>query len=56
LSPSTGSFDYLLRIAVRDLNEFEHFLTGRLTRIRGVALIESSIAIRRVKEQAARLV
>lgn len=51
----TGSFDYLLRVAVRDLNEFEHLLTGRLTRIRGVASIESSIPIRRVKEQSARL-
>lgn len=51
----TGSFDYLLRVAVRDLNEFEHFLTGRLTKIPGVASIESSIPIRRVKSQPARL-
>jgi Lrp/AsnC family leucine-responsive transcriptional regulator len=51
----TGSFDYLLRIAVRDLNEFEHFLTGRLTKIAGVASIESSIPIRRVKFRLARL-
>jgi Lrp/AsnC family leucine-responsive transcriptional regulator len=51
----TGSFDYLLRVAVRDLNEFEHFLTGRLTKIAGVASIESSIPIRRVKYQPTRL-
>lgn len=51
----TGSFDYLLRVSVRDLDEFERFLTGRLTRIRGVASIESSIPIRRVKYQGARL-
>ena len=51
----TGSFDYLLRIAVRDLNEFEHFLTGRLTKIAGVASIESSIPIRWVKFRLARL-
>ena len=51
----TGSFDYLLRIAVGDLNEFEHFLTGRLTKVAGIASIESSIPIRRVKCQAARL-
>lgn len=51
----TGSFDYLLRVAVRDLTEFEHFLTGRLTKIAGVASIESSIPIRRVKDQAGRL-
>ncbi|MSU88433.1 winged helix-turn-helix transcriptional regulator [Rhodobacteraceae bacterium 2CG4] len=51
----TGSFDYLLRVAVRDLHEFERFLTSRLTRIDGVASLESSIPIRRVKYQAARL-
>ena len=45
----TGSFDYLLRVAVRDLNEYESFLTRRLTKFRGVASIESSIPIRRVK-------
>lgn len=51
----TGSFDYLLRVAVSDLNEFELFLTGRLTKIPGVASIESSIPIRRVKEEVSRL-
>ncbi len=51
----TGSFDYLLRVAVSDLNEFELFLTGRLTKIPGVASIESSIPIRRVKDQGSRL-
>lgn len=51
----TGSRDYLLRIAVADLLEFEKFLTGRLTKVEGVASIESSIPIRRVKGQLARL-
>lgn len=51
----TGSSDYLLRVAVRDLEEFEHFLTGRLTKLPGVASLESSIPIRRVKYLPARL-
>ena len=51
----TGTYDYLLRVAVRDLNEFEHFLTGRLTKVSGVASIESSIPIRQVKSAAARI-
>ena len=51
----TGSFDYLLRVAVTDLNEFERFLTGRLTKLPGVASIESSIPIRRVKYLSSRL-
>lgn len=51
----TGTYDYLLRVAVRDLNEFEHFLTGRLTKVSGVASIEFSIPIRQVKSAAARI-
>lgn len=51
----TGTYDYLLRVAVRDLNEFEHFLTGRLTKVSGVASIKSSIPIRQVKSAAARI-
>ena len=47
----TGNRDYLLRIALADLTEFERFLTGTLTKIPGVNAIESSIPIRRVKEQ-----
>lgn len=52
----TGGFDYLLRVAVRDLDDFERFLTTRLTKVDGVASIESSIPIRRVKEQLARII
>ena len=51
----TGSFDYLLRVAVSDLAEFERFLTQRLTKLPGVASLESSIPIRRVKYLPARL-
>ena len=52
----TGNRDYLLRVAVTDLLEFERFLTGRLTKVEGVASIESSIPIRRVKGRMARLI
>ena len=51
----TGGFDYLLRVAVSNLHEFERFLTRKLTKIEGVASIESSIPLRRVKESVARL-
>ncbi|MEO0467809.1 MAG: Lrp/AsnC family transcriptional regulator [Pseudomonadota bacterium] len=51
----TGSFDYLLRLSVKDLKEFERFLTGRLTKLTGVASLESSIPIRRVKDTSTRL-
>jgi Lrp/AsnC family transcriptional regulator, leucine-responsive regulatory protein len=51
----TGNRDYLLRVAVSGLDEFERFLTGRLTKVPGVASLESSIPIRRVKAGQARL-
>lgn len=51
----TGTRDYLLRVAVADLEEFERFLTNRLTKIPSVASIESSIPIRRVKARDSRL-
>ena len=50
----TGNRDYLLRIAVRDIAEFEHFLTGKLTKVPAVASIESSIPLRRVKSGISR--
>ncbi|MCZ0962997.1 Lrp/AsnC family transcriptional regulator [Paracoccus benzoatiresistens] len=51
----TGSRDYLLRIAVANLREFEQFLTGKLTKVPGVASLETAIPIRRVKGHQARI-
>ena len=50
----TGNRDYLLRIATTGLKEFEQFLVGRLTKVKAVASIESSIPLRRVKTGMAR--
>ena len=50
----TGKHDYLLRIVTRDIEEFETFLLRDLTRTKGVASMESSIPLRRVKAGAAR--
>ncbi len=51
----TGDRDYMLRIATTGLKEFEEFLVGRLTRVPGVASIQSSIPLRRVKQGGARI-
>ncbi|KEJ96993.1 transcriptional regulator, AsnC family [Pseudosulfitobacter pseudonitzschiae] len=51
----TGNRDYMLRIATSGLEEFERFLVGTFTKIPGVASIESSIPLRRVKSGQARL-
>ena len=41
----TGQRDYLMRIVVRDLHAYERFLKEKLTRLDGVASIESSFAL-----------
>jgi Lrp/AsnC family leucine-responsive transcriptional regulator len=51
----TGSRDYLLRVATEGLRDYERFLATRLTRVSGVAAIESSIPLRRVKTALARV-
>ena len=45
----TGQRDFLLRIVVRDLEAYERFLKEKLTRLDGVASIESSFALGQVK-------
>lgn len=45
----TGQRDYLLRIVVKDLGAYEAFLKRTLTRLEGVASIESSFALGQVK-------
>jgi Lrp/AsnC family leucine-responsive transcriptional regulator len=45
----TGNRDYLLRVVVADLSAYEAFLKTKLTRLDGVASIESSFALSQVK-------
>jgi len=45
----TGPRDYLLRILVRDLAEYEAFLKNKLTRLEEVASIETSFALTQIK-------
>ncbi len=40
--------DYLLRVVVPDMEFFERFLLGKLTRIEGVVGVHSSFELRRV--------
>ena len=50
----TGNRDYMLRIATRGLADFERFLVGTFTKIPGVASIESSVPLRKVKSGLSR--
>jgi Lrp/AsnC family transcriptional regulator, leucine-responsive regulatory protein len=45
----TGNRDYLLRVVAADLSSYEAFLKNKLTRLDGIASIESSFALSQVK-------
>lgn len=45
----TGNRDYLLRVVAKDLASYETFLKTKLTRLDGIASIESSFALSQVK-------
>ena len=45
----TGQRDYLMRVVCADLPAYERFLKDKLTRLDGVASIESSFALAQVK-------
>ena len=45
----TGPRDYWLRVVVPDLAAYERFLKSKLTRLEGIASIESSFALEQVK-------
>jgi Lrp/AsnC family leucine-responsive transcriptional regulator len=45
----TGPRDYWLRVVVPDLDAYERFVKQKLTRLEGIASIESSFALEQVK-------
>ncbi len=48
----TGPRDYWLRVVVPDLVAYERFLKEKLTRLDGIASIESSFALEQVKYES----
>ena len=46
----TGEFDYLLRVVVSDMADFERLHKDALTRLPGVVRVNSSVAIRTVRK------
>ena len=49
----TGPRDYWLRVVVPDLDAYERFVKQKLTRVEGIASIESSFALSQVKYSTA---
>ena len=46
----TGEFDYLLRVVIADMADFERLHSESLTRLPGVSRVNSSVAIRTVRK------
>jgi len=47
------SADYVLKVVVADMDAYQHFLLGKLTRIEGVTGVHSSFVMRKVLERSA---
>ncbi|MDN0077730.1 Lrp/AsnC family transcriptional regulator [Crenobacter sp. SG2303] len=45
-----GSYDYLLRVIARDLDDYQRFQMEVLTKIEGVRNVETEIPLKRVKQ------
>jgi Lrp/AsnC family leucine-responsive transcriptional regulator len=45
--------DYMLKVIVKDMQHYERFLLGRLTRIPGVTGVHSSFVLREVIHKTA---
>ncbi|MCS3806160.1 DNA-binding Lrp family transcriptional regulator [Chromobacterium alkanivorans] len=45
-----GSYDYLLRVIAKDLDDYQRFQMEILTRIEGVRNVETEIPLKRVKQ------
>ncbi|MFX5785408.1 Lrp/AsnC ligand binding domain-containing protein, partial [Acinetobacter baumannii] len=46
-----GEIDFILKIVARDLQEFQAFLTSKLTPAANVASVKTSLTIRTSKQQ-----
>ncbi|MCH2044914.1 MAG: Lrp/AsnC family transcriptional regulator [Saprospiraceae bacterium] len=46
----SGNFDFLLKIAVKDMNEFQLFINEKLAVVDGIATIHSSFVMDSVKD------
>jgi DNA-binding Lrp family transcriptional regulator len=49
----TGEYDYLLKVVIRNRKDLERFVIERLTPVRGVARIQTSLALSEVKNTTA---
>ncbi|MGE5409421.1 MAG: Lrp/AsnC family transcriptional regulator [Clostridiales bacterium] len=44
-----GEEDFMLKVAIRDIQEYEHFMFGKLTKINGINKIKTTFIVSTVK-------
>lgn len=49
----TGEYDYLLKVAIRNRSDLEHFVVHKLSPIPGVARVRTSLVLREIKSTTA---
>jgi DNA-binding Lrp family transcriptional regulator len=47
----TGMFDYLLKVAVNDMNEYQQFIVNKLSRLPNIGTVQSSFVMTEIKNQ-----
>ncbi len=48
----TGQANYILHVRTRDFEDFSHFITNKLNRIKGIVKIHSQIVLNKMKSQS----
>lgn len=49
----TGSYDYLLKIGVRDMQEYQEFIINKLSRLANIGTVQSSFVMTEIKNETA---
>jgi Lrp/AsnC family leucine-responsive transcriptional regulator len=49
----SGNYDFLLKIAVRDMNEYQQFAVEKLSVIEGISNVQSTFVLEEIKNEVA---
>jgi len=49
----TGAYDYLLKIGVRDMQEYQEFIINKLSRLANIGTVQSSFVMTEIKNDTA---
>jgi Lrp/AsnC family leucine-responsive transcriptional regulator len=47
----SGNYDFLLKVAVDDMNEYQNFAVNKLSIIKGISTVQSSFVLEEIKQE-----